>query len=80
MKLSKNTAGLIIFILIVILAIGFLIVGIEATVWIKFLEFIIWAIGFFYGGKAVTDIVKSVAYRPELDKDNSNEEIPTEDR
>lgn len=80
MKLTKNTAGLIIFVLIVILAIGFLITGVESTVWVKYFEFIIFALGFFFAGKAVTDIVKSVAYRPELDKDNPNEKVSTEDR
>lgn len=73
MKSTRNKVAGITFGFLLALAIGFLIKDVDSSIWNLLFEMLKWLLGFWFGSKTITDLGKSIWYRPEMDDEHKTE-------
>lgn len=73
MKNTRNKVVGLTFVFLLILAIGFFVKDMEASIWKDWFAMMQWLLAFWFGSKTITDVAKSKWYRSELDDEHKNE-------
>ena len=73
LRRTRDTVLRVVFVFVLALAGFFLFLNVDAPTWGHFFGFLQWMLGFWFGSKTITDLGKSIWYRPELDDEHKGD-------
>jgi len=73
MKSTRNKVAAITFVFLLVLAVGFFAQRSDSSLWEQWFTMLKWLLGFWFGSKTITDVGKSIWYRPEMDDEHKTE-------
>lgn len=74
MKNTRNKVAGIVFVFLLILAVGFYFQHSDSTLWQHWFNMMQWLLAFWFGSKTITEVAKSKWYRSELDEKNTEKD------
>lgn len=73
LRRTRDVVLRIVFVFSLLLSGFFLFLNVDAPTWGHLFNFLQWMLGFWFGSKTITDLGKSIWYRPEMDDERKGD-------